>query len=421
VRIPRRLTAILLLSLTAGVLGVGVPVARAAEPDAAQSIVVPETPPAVACTGEAATDALEAACGLALTAPATAFVWPHAPTSIELALGGGRLAFRGAPPVEGARPVDYLTIWEHDPATGGWRSWSSTGEGAFDTLREFVTDGSYTIAARAPLDLSLAPVRASTLAGRRVVSIYGHPGVEVMGALGTYPSAAAAAVGVEDIAAQYRALDAAAGRTTEVIAALHLIVSVAQADAGADGTYLGRMSIEEIRPWVEATRARGQLLFVDVQVGWADPLAEVRRLEPLLREPHVHLALDPEFATKEKGWPPGESIGFLTADQVNAVQHYLFDLGARAGVPSKVLVVHQFRGDMLQEPERIEAVPGVDLVIDMDGWGPPWQKQQGYEAFALAPYAEHAGFKLFYRWDVPLMTPAEVMALREPPGVVIYQ
>ncbi|MGE3857333.1 MAG: hypothetical protein AB7G21_10310 [Dehalococcoidia bacterium] len=418
-RVPHRLIAVAAVAALA--LGALAPATHAAEPEAAPSVRAPETPPAAACTGEAATDALEAACGLRLTAPTTTFVWPHAATPIDLAFAGGRLAFRGTPPAEGARPVDYLTVWEHNETTGGWRAWSATVGGAFHTLREFQPGGHYTIAARAPLDLSLAPLRPSSLAGRRVVSIYGHPGVAVMGTLGTYPSAAAAAAGAEAIAAQYRALDEAAGRTTEVVGALHLIVSVALADPGADGTYLGRMTLEDIAPWVEATRARGQLLFLDVQVGWADPLTEVRRLEPLLREPHVHLALDPEFATKGEDEPPGGAIGFLTAEQVNAVQRFLFEVGARAGVPSKVLVVHQFRDDMLVEPERIESVPGVDLVIDMDGWGPPGQKLLGYEAYALAPYAEHPGFKLFYRWDAPLMTPAEVMALATPPTYVIYQ
>ena len=103
------------------------------------------------------------------------------------------------------------------------------------------------------------------------------------------------------------------------------------------------------------------------------------------------------------------------------MQRYLLDLTARAATTSKVLVLHQFRADMLFEPERIERIEGVDVVIDMDGWGPPWQKTQGYEAFALAPYAEHPGLKLFYHWDVPLMTPAEVMALSTPPDYVIYQ
>lgn len=425
-RAPGWLTA----TLVAGALGTAVVAhAHAEEPNPTPSILAPEAPaspppappPVPVCSGEAALDAPVAGCGLRLGVGVTSFEWAREATPIDAVLAGVRLAFRGAAPTEAARPVDYVTVWEHDEATGAWRSWSARGTGPFATLRTFAPGARYTIEARAPLDLSLAPVRPSAFTGRRIVSFYGHPGVEQMGVLGTYATAEAAARGVEEVVAQYQALDTATGRATEVVGALHLIVSVAQADPGWDGSYLGRMTLAEIRPWVAAARAHRQLLFLDVQVGWADPLTEVRRLEPLLVEPHVHLALDPEFATKGKGWAPGESIGYLTPEQVNAVQRYLVGVAEQAGVPSKVLVLHQFRADMLQEPERIERLAGVDVVIDMDGWGPAWQKLQGYQAYALAPYAEYAGFKLFYRWDQPLMTPAEVMALAKPPDYVIYQ
>lgn len=375
------------------------------------------TPVSVACTGIAATDAREAACGVVLSSTPRTITWTNDSTPIEAALAAPRLAFRRAMPLSSTRPMDTVTVWHRDATTGAWQSWTSTPVGPFATLRAFEPGETYEVVASVDLDLSLAAVRTSVFSGARIVSLYGHPGVATMGALGTYATAGGAAAAVEDLVALYQPLSG----ETKVVGALHLITAVAQADAGRDGTYLGRMSMADIAPYVEATRARGQLLFLDVQVGWSDPLAEVRALEPLLVEPHVHMALDPEFATKAKNWPPGESIGYLTPEQVNDVQHYLRDLSARAGVPSKMLVLHQFRSDMLYEPERIEQVAGVDLVIDMDGWGPPWQKLDGYLAYARAPYAEYAGFKLFYLWDVPVMTPAEVMALAHPPDYLIYQ
>ena len=402
--------------LAAGVLA---PRAHAAEPDAAPSVLAPRDAPAP-CSGNATTDAAVTSCGVHLAAATTTLTWVNDAAPIEAVLATPRLAFHGTPPRADARPLDYVTVWQRD-ATGAWRSWSSKGDGPFATLRTFEPGGTYTLAATADLDLSLAPLRASVFARTRVISMYGHPGVPTMGALGTYPTAEAAATAVDDLVRQYQALDTAAGRDTRVVGALHLIVSVAQADPGWDGTYLGRMTLAEIRPWVEVTRAHGQLLFLDVQVGWADPVTEVQRLEPLLREAHVHVALDPEFATRAKGWAPGEAIGFLTAAEVNAVQRYLLDLSVRAATTSKVLVLHQFRTDMLSEPDRIERVEGVDVAIDMDGWGPPGQKLDGYNAFALAPYAEYAAFKLFYHWDVPLLTPAQVMALRHAPDYLIYQ
>ena len=72
--------------------------------------------------------------------------------------------------------------------------------------------------------------------------------------------------------------------------------------------------------------------------------------------------------------------------------------GVQAGTvtPAKVLVVHQFRRDMIVDPANFARVDGVDLLIDMDGWGLPEVKLDGYAAFASAPYAEYSGFKLFF-------------------------
>lgn len=236
-----------------------------------------------------------------------------------------------------------------------------------------------------------------------------------MGALGEY-SAAGAATEAARVAAEYDELNGSRG----VRPALHLIASVAQADAG-DGTYLGRMSLDAVDEYVEVTAARGQLLFIDVQVGWGDPLAEVQRYEQQLRQGHVHIALDPEFATRSDGAAPGQAIGSLSAAQINEVQDYLAGLASEYELPNKILVVHQFRDDMLDDPWNIASVGGTDLVIDMDGYGPQGQKLAGYDRYANADYAEYAGFKLFYDWDTPLFTPSEIQSLNPPPDYVIYQ
>ena len=76
---------------------------------------------------------------------------------------------------------------------------------------------------------------------------------------------------------------------------------------------------------------------------------------------------------------------------------------------------------MILQPERITPMPGVDLAIDMDGWGGPEAKLGGYERFALAPYASRSAIKLLYRWDQPLMTPATLQQLATPPRLIIYQ
>lgn len=264
--------------------------------------------------------------------------------------------------------------------------------------------------------LLTAPSYRSVFEDALVVSFYGYPGIPGMGALGAY-DAEGAAEEVARVAAAYDAVNGDRG----VIPALHLIVAVAQPQPEADGSYLERLSRERLETYVDVARERGLLLFLDVQIGWADPVAEVERLAYALAEPFVHLALDPEFATRSRNAPPGEVIGSLTADEVNAVQEALAALVREHRLPPKVLVLHQFTARMLPDAERYAALPEVELTIDMDGYGSIGAKLRNYTAFALAPYAERPAIKLFYDWDAPLLSAERLMSLERPPVLVIYQ
>ncbi len=261
-----------------------------------------------------------------------------------------------------------------------------------------------------------APLPPSVFDGAQVVSFYGYPGIPGMGALGVYDPQRAA----DEVTRVAEAYDALNGER-DVVPALHLIVAIAQATPGADGLYIYHMPPELLRTYVELARERGMLLFLDVQVGWSDPMDEVRRLAGALAEPFVHLALDPEFATRSSGFAPGIVIGSLDAAEVNAVQAYLAELVRARGLPPKLLVLHQFVEPMLVDPEQYAAYREVELTIDMDGYGTVGGKLHNYQSFALAPYAERAGMKLFYDWDQPLLSPERIQALDRPPDLVIYQ
>ena len=265
----------------------------------------------------------------------------------------------------------------------------------------------------APRPGSLQP---SVFDDAQIVSFYGYPGIGVMGELGLH-SASGAAAAIARVAAEYDALNG----PREVMPALHLIVAVAQRDPGRSGLYLSRMGDDRLEEYIEAARETGILLFLDLQIGWSDALTETRLLEDALREPFVHLALDPEFATRGRGTAPGVAIGSLGADDVNAVQEYLAELVRTDGLPPKVLVLHQFLRSMLTDVDQYDDVPEVDVTIDMDGWGSPHVKLTKYRRYAVSDYAEYAAIKLFYRWDAPLMTPARLLALDDPPDLVIYQ
>ena len=260
------------------------------------------------------------------------------------------------------------------------------------------------------------PAPVSLFERMQVVSLYGYPEIPAMGDLGKY-SPDEAAIEVARLAAEYDALNGERG----AIGALHLIVSVAQPVPKADGSYLNRLDPGVIATYVEAARAHGVLLILDTQCGMADPVAEAQRLEAFLDEPFVHLALDPEFAMRASGGVPGKVIGSIDSSEVNAVQRYLAELVRERSLPPKILVVHQFRADMLTHSEPWQDTPEVLRTINVDGWGDIATKLATYGEYALSSYAEHPAIKLFEGWDVPLMTPEQVLALPRQPDLVVYQ
>ena len=250
----------------------------------------------------------------------------------------------------------------------------------------------------------------------QIVAFYGHPGVRSMGALG-HGTPAQVADEIAEWTERYDQLNGPRG----AIGAYHLITGVAQANPTSDGHWLYRLPDDRIATYVEAARENGMLLFLDNQIGWSDPLSEVRRLEDFLREPFVHMALDPEFATEPLGVRPGRAIGGITGEQVNEVLLYLSELVEREGLPPKILMVHQFADRMLHDREVIVTQPGVELSIDMDGIGSPRAKLYGYGLYAITEPSQLPAFKLFFDQDNPLMSPAEVQAMDPVPDVVIYQ
>ena len=260
-----------------------------------------------------------------------------------------------------------------------------------------------------------SPVNVTSLAAQ-VVAFYGHPGVRAMGVLG-HGTPAEVAANINVWVEQYDRLNGPLG----AIGAYHLITGVAQANPTSDGTWMYRLSHDRIATYVEAAREHGLLLFLDNQIGWSDPLTEVQLLEDFLKEPFVHMALDPEFATGPLGVRPGRAIGGITGSQVNEVLEYLSALVEREGLPTKVLMVHQFADRMLNDRDVIVPQPGVELSIDMDGIGTARAKLRGYRLYAITEPSQRPAFKLFFDQDTPVMTPQEVVGMDPAPDLVIYQ
>ncbi len=258
------------------------------------------------------------------------------------------------------------------------------------------------------------PVPASVLDDHLLVTWYGNPRSSKMGILGEQTGAARANA-LRQQAAPYRALTS---RT--VLMAYHLVAVVAQCTPGADGLWRRRETPDVVRALLDEARANGFKLILDVQPGRSTVAEEVAALRPFLAEPDVYLALDPEFAMRSCE-QPGREIGQMSVRDVNAAVKVLDDLIAARNLPAKVLIVHQFRLDMLPDKRDLQASPAVDVVLNMDGFGSQALKRASYRAVMRQGEFEFAGIKLFYRQDKGLFTPPQIMTLTPVPSVVIYQ
>jgi hypothetical protein len=248
----------------------------------------------------------------------------------------------------------------------------------------------------------------------RVVAYYGVPGNSALGVLGSLsPERAASAV------TRRSAAFAAYGRTVQP--AFELIATVAQASPGPDGDYSAPVPVAALKRYIAAAHRHRMLVVLDLQPGRASFLSQAKLLRPLLLDPSVSIALDPEWKVGRHQKPGGGLIGSSSAAGINAVTAYISELITSHHLPDKLCVIHQFTGPMLPDRAKIRRAPGVEVVFHADGFGSPTAKKGVYRqlAFPGSPYG--AGFKLFLKQDSRLMTAAEVMRLRPRPDVITYQ
>lgn len=279
------------------------------------------------------------------------------------------------------------------------------------------------LAAVAPAEPAQTDERAATTAtqsaallpANRILTYYGHPHDANMGIVGEYSK--------EDLlqlllaeAANYEAADP----TRPVIPAFEVIATVAQDWPAQDGQYVLDTDMETLTEYADFAEANGILLVLDLQIGRNTVPNEIAKVLPLLERPNVHLALDPEFAIAP-GQEPGTHIGEVTSEQITTAQETLAALAAEQGLPPKLLIIHQFREDMIVDKERLGPVPGVQLVIESDGFGSPAMKTEVYDILIGQAPVEYNGIKLFYKQDEPLMTPADIVSLSPSPNLVVYQ
>jgi hypothetical protein len=264
------------------------------------------------------------------------------------------------------------------------------------------------------------PLPGSILPARRIVAYYGNPLSKKMGALGEYPK--------EDMVRRLKGEVAKwqkADPLHPVQPALHLIAVVAQGVPGKAGLYRMVMPdeiINRIYGWARETRS---ILFIDIQTGHEDIRAILPRFEWLLKNPDVHLGIDPEFNLIKSRKIPGTKIGTYDAADINYVSGFLKEMVKKYNLPPKVFIVHRFTQNGVTNAKNIILRPEAQMVMNMDGWGAPWLKRSSYKSYIVTEPVQYTGFKLFYHNDTkkgdPLMTPREVLKLEPKPLYIQYQ
>jgi hypothetical protein len=249
----------------------------------------------------------------------------------------------------------------------------------------------------------------------RVVAMYGSPRTPRLGLLGEQ-DAAAAATRLAELAEPWRAGD------RPVLPAFELIATLAIGDPGDDGLFRLRSELETVREYLDVARRHGYHLILDLQPGWSDFLTEAKYYEEFLREPDVHLALDPEWRTEPPNPPRGGVVGQTTAAEVDEVAEWLADLVDEEGLPEKLLVVHQFQPRMVVDREQLVEPPGIALTMHMDGFGTRAQKRHTWSELKVdEPWSN--GLKLFLDEDIDMFRPDEVLsgAFEPIPDLITYQ
>ncbi len=252
---------------------------------------------------------------------------------------------------------------------------------------------------------------------RMLVALYGYTEGGALGVLGEQNANGAVQRAIET-AAEYDDLV-----PTRVVPAFEIIATVASEFAGPDGNYSSEADIAQLQPWVDAAGAAGIYVMLDLQPGRTDFLTQAQAYEPLLRLPHVGLALDPEWRLL-----PNQvhlrQIGSVTIEEVNAVVTWLADLTRANALPQKLLLLHQFLPEMIQNRELLDTSrEELAVLIHVDGYGSPGDKQATWQAtHDAAPANVYWGWKNFIDEDLPLLTPEQTIAQALPtPELITYQ
>jgi hypothetical protein len=220
--------------------------------------------------------------------------------------------------------------------------------------------------------------------------------------------------------------------------------------ANGDGTCtnycIARLTPDRLQHFVDLTGANHMYLWLDMTIGRSPVQRELAEIWPYLQLPWVQVALDPEWDFVYGGscgsGLPNFDTGRMRASEINYVIDQLSALVQTRHLPPKILIVHEFAPEVnpanastCADPSKSVAIPnegwqhiqlkpGVQVVVNADGFGGPDAKQYIYNEFDNVQRIQYGGFKLFYAvnslHDAPLMTPNQVIGMDPPPLLIMF-
>ena len=224
------------------------------------------------------------------------------------------------------------------------------------------------------------------------------------------------------------------------------VVQPANSDGSCTNACIARLTPDRVQHFVDLAGQNHMYLWLDMTLGRSPVQRELQEIWPYLQLPWVQVALDPEwdfaFGGSCGSGLPNFDTGRMRASEINYIINQLSVLVQTHHLPPKVLIIHEFAPEVnpgnpsnCADPSKAIAIPnegwnhiqlqpGVQVVINADGYGGPGAKMYIYDEFDNAQRIQYGGFKLFYAvnslHDAPLMTPAQVVGMNPPPLVVMY-
>jgi hypothetical protein len=291
-----------------------------------------------------------------------------------------------------------------------------------------LTVGVTAVAAQAAFD----PSDGAPLPYHRIVAAYGIVGGSpVNGPASTFDLLNNYLPTLQGLAKQYQALDP----THPTMLALDLVINSIQPCSAFPKWCASFTDDATIQSYIDYCQQHHMLLFFDLQLG-VEPVADAVTTQVqkyLEKYPFVELALDTEFhfPNTPQGYADAAGypccLGWMDATEVNWAINDLATISLKDHLPRKALIIHQWNPAVLTNKDKIARNPNVSVILQSDGFGYTPNKLGDYYEFVQSDMVGYGGYKLFYQYagstsyDLPLQSPADVMALFPQPLFISYQ